>query len=116
MDCYGISLVETRQVTSPAEAAQAASDLGGKIALKALAPGLVHKTEAGGVRLGLSGFAETQFAAQQMLDQLESDGFHASGFLVQPMIPEGLEMLVGVTHDPVFGPIQIGRASCRERV
>lgn len=107
LDCYGISLVETRQVTSPAEAAQAASDLGGKIALKALAPGLVHKTEAGGVRLGLSGFAETQFAAQQMLDQLESDGFHASGFLVQPMIPEGLEMLVGVTHDPVFGPILV---------
>jgi acyl-CoA synthetase (NDP forming) len=42
-----------------------------------------------------------------MLKQLESAGFKGTGFIIQPMVPSGIEMLVGVTHDPVFGPIVV---------
>lgn len=42
-----------------------------------------------------------------MLKQLTSAGMTATGFVIQPMVPSGIEMLVGVTHDPVFGPIVV---------
>jgi acyl-CoA synthetase (NDP forming) len=107
LDCYGISLVKTLHVTTPEEAGRAALAMGGQVVLKAIAPGLVHKTEAGAVRLALSGKEETQRAAEQMVSQLGSAGLRATGFMIQPMVPSGIEMLVGVTHDPVFGPIVV---------
>jgi acetate---CoA ligase (ADP-forming) len=105
--CYGISLVKTLRAVNPAEAGQVALELGGKVALKAVAPGLVHKSEIGAVQLGLNGGEETQTAAEKMLRQMESAGLEGFGFIIQPMIPSGIEMLVGVTHDPVFGPIMV---------
>jgi acetyl coenzyme A synthetase (ADP forming)-like protein len=107
LDCYGISLVKTLRVNTPQEAGLAAQELGGRIALKAVAPGLVHKTEAGAVRLDLAGNEKTEEAAEEMLKQLDSIGLEGTGFIVQPMVEAGVEMLVGVTHDPVFGPIVV---------
>jgi acetyl coenzyme A synthetase (ADP forming)-like protein len=107
LSCYGIPLVKTLYAESPEEAGQAALVLGGQIALKAVAPGLVHKTEAGAVRLTLAGDEETEEAAKEMQKQLELVGLKGTGFIIQPMVPSGIEMLVGVTHDPVFGPIVV---------
>jgi acyl-CoA synthetase (NDP forming) len=107
LSCYGVSLVKTLRAATPEEAGRAALELGGQVALKAIAPGLVHKTEAGAVRLALSGKEETQEAAEQMISQLGSAGLKSTGFMIQPMVPSGIEMLVGVTHDPVFGPIVV---------
>lgn len=107
LDCYGIPLVKTLYATTPEEAGRVALELGGQVVLKAVAPGLVHKTEAGAVRLALSGSEQTEAAAEEMLKQLESAGLKATGFILQPMVPSGIEMLVGVTHDPVFGPILV---------
>lgn len=107
LGCYGISLVKTRYATTPEEAGRAALELGDEVALKAVAPGLVHKTEIGAVRLALPGGEETEKAANEMLKRLESAGLKATGFIIQPMVPAGVEMLVGVTHDPVFGPILV---------
>jgi acetyl coenzyme A synthetase (ADP forming)-like protein len=107
LGCYGIPLVKTLHVLSPEQAGRVAAELGGEVALKAVAPGLVHKTEAGAVRLALTGSEETEKAAKEMLEKLESAGVKGTGFIIQPMVPSGIEMLVGVTHDPVFGPIMI---------
>jgi acyl-CoA synthetase (NDP forming) len=107
LDCYGISIPKTLRVATPQEAGQAAQELGGQVVLKAVVPGLVHKTEAGAVRLGLTGKQEMEEAAKEMLKQLESAGLKETNFIVQPMVPSGPEMLVGVTHDPVFGPIVV---------
>jgi acyl-CoA synthetase (NDP forming) len=106
-DCYGIPLVKTIHATTPKEAGRIAAELGAPIALKAIAPGLVHKTEAGAVRLDLTGGEETEKVADEMLKQLESAGLKGIGFIIQPMVPAGVEMLVGVTHDPVFGPVMV---------
>jgi acyl-CoA synthetase (NDP forming) len=107
LDCYGISIAKTLRVATPQEAGQAAQELGGQVVLKGVAPGLVHKTEAGAVRLGLTGKEALEEAAKEMLIQLEEEGLLGTSFIVQPMVKSGIEMLVGVTHDPVFGPIVV---------
>lgn len=107
LDCYGIPLVKTLRVETPEEAGQVAEQLGGQVALKAVASGLLHKTEAGAVRLALSGRKETIQAAEKMLKKLETAGLKNIGFIIQPMVPSGIEMIVGITHDPVFGPIMV---------
>ncbi len=106
-DCYGIPLVKALHATTPEEAGRIAAGVHGPVALKAVAPGLVHKTEAGAVRLGLAGGEETEKAAEEMLKRLESAELRATDFLIQPMVPAGVEMLVGITHDPVFGPVMV---------
>jgi acyl-CoA synthetase (NDP forming) len=105
--CYGIPIVKTLLVATAQEAGLAADSLSEPVALKGIAPGLVHKTEMGAVHLGLVGGEETEKAAEEMLVQLESAGLKGSGFILQPMVPEGIEMLVGVTYDPIFGPILV---------
>ncbi len=107
LSCYGIPLVKTLHVTTPEEAGQVALEMGGKVVLKAVVPGLIHKTEAGAVRLALAGIEETRLAAEEMLKLLEAAGLKVSGFIIQPEVPTGIEMFVGVTHDLVFGPIVV---------
>jgi acetate---CoA ligase (ADP-forming) len=103
--CYGLPLIEQRVVASAEEAAAAAAEMGGQIALKAIAPGLVHKTEAGAVRLRLHDPEAVRSAALEMSERLSERGHSPSGFVVQKMAERGVEMLVGVVHDPQFGPV-----------
>jgi acyl-CoA synthetase (NDP forming) len=103
--CYGLPLIAQRIVTSAEDAAAAAEEIGGQIALKAIAPGLEHKTEAGAVRLHLSSAEMVRKAALEMSERLKFRGLSLSGFVVQPMAKPGIEMLVGVVHDPQFGPV-----------
>jgi len=103
--CYGLPLIEQKIVVSAEEAVAAAQEIGGEIALKAIAPGLVHKTEAGAVRLHLNGPAAVRAAAQEMSERLSLQGHSPSAFLVQQMAKPGIEMLVGVVHDRQFGPV-----------
>ncbi len=103
--CYGLPLIEQRVVANAEDAAAAAAEMGGEIALKAIAPGLVHKTEAGAVRLRLPDAAAVRAAAREMSESLAAHGHALSGFVVQKMAQRGVEMLVGVVHDPQFGPV-----------
>ena len=75
------------------------------MALKGVAPGIVHKAQAGAVRLGLSGPTAAKRAAQEIATQLEAAGTPAAEFLVQRMADPGVEMLVGVLADERFGPV-----------
>ena len=105
LDAYGIRLVEQRRVGSVAAAAKAAAELGGPVALKGVAPGLVHKAQAGAVRLGLNGPTAVRRAAQEIAARLEAAGTPVEDFLVQRMVSAGVEMLVGVLADERFGPV-----------
>jgi acyl-CoA synthetase (NDP forming)/GNAT superfamily N-acetyltransferase len=103
--CYGLPLVESRIVRTPREAAAAAADLGGPVALKAIALGLVHKTDAGAVRLGLTGRTAVLRAARELQRALRAAGHAPTGYLVQRMAPAGVELLVGIGGDRLFGPV-----------
>jgi acyl-CoA synthetase (NDP forming) len=105
LTCYAIPMVETHQVGLPVEAGRVAKRIGGEIVLKAIASGLLHKSDAGAVRLHLKGARQVAEAATQMAGALEKAGHHVSAFQVQPMVPEGVEMLVGVVQDQHFGPV-----------
>ena len=92
-------------MSSAAAAAKAAAELGGTVALKGIAPGVVHKAQAGAVRLGLSGPTAVRRAAQEVAQALEAAGTPVEDFLVQRMAGAGVEMLVGVLADERFGPV-----------
>ncbi|MGJ7544565.1 acetate--CoA ligase family protein [Variovorax sp. LT1R16] len=104
---YGVpSLPE--QVCADADAAvRAAQQLGWPVALKILSADIAHKTEAGGVRLGLADAASLRTACAEVLAAaaLYDASARIDGLLVQPMARGGVaELIAGVTHDPVFGP------------
>jgi acetyl coenzyme A synthetase (ADP forming)-like protein len=103
--CYGIPLVETRIAPDPRAAGEAAERLAAPVALKAVAPGVLHKTDAGGVRLGLEGAAAVERAARDMAAEFDRAGHPITAFQVQPMVPPGVEMIVGVVQDEHFGPV-----------
>lgn len=103
-DCYGIGMLEQRLATSVAAAHAAAVDFSRPVALKAVAPTLVHKSDAGGVRLNLRS-DEVEAVGSQMEKQLNARGYAPVHFLVQPMAEPGVEMLIGTVQDERFGPI-----------
>ena len=103
--CYELPLPAQRIVRSASAAAVAAAELGGPVALKAIAPELLHKSDAGGVALGLKSPAAVRRAAREMRTRVAAAGHALEGFLVQQMAPSGIELLVGATTDPLFGPV-----------
>jgi acetyl coenzyme A synthetase (ADP forming)-like protein len=102
---YGVPQVTARIAGSPAAVGRCASDLGGPVAIKAIAPGLVHKVDAGGVRLDISGPAAATRAAREIAASVREAGHAPAGFVVQAMAPAGVEILVGAVGDPDFGPV-----------
>jgi acetyl coenzyme A synthetase (ADP forming)-like protein len=102
---YGIPTVETRFTDSPRAAGRVAGRIGSPVALKAIVPGLLHKSDAGAVRLDLEGEHAVQRAASEMAASLEQSGHHVTGFEVQPIVDKGVEMIVGVVQDQHFGPV-----------
>ena len=100
LEAYGLALAPERMAATPAEAATAAAALGFPVALKAVSPTIVHKSDAGAVRLGLRSADEVAGAAGEMADRLVVEGF-----LVQPMIDGEAEVIVGARRDPHFGPV-----------
>ena len=103
--CYGLPLIEQAIGDTPEAAGRLAEKFGGEVALKVIAPGVLHKTEAGGVRLHLRGAEQVRAAADEMSARLAAEGRTPTGFLVQRMAQGGVEMLVGVVHDQQFGPV-----------
>ena len=105
LHCWGISLVASRQVVTAAAAGRAAQEFGGAVALKGVVPGVADRTEAGAVRLRLSGSAAVKRAAREMAAQLQEAGTPVDGFQVQPMLPGGTKLTLGAVGDPAFGPL-----------
>jgi acetyl coenzyme A synthetase (ADP forming)-like protein len=100
--CYGVSMARTARASTPEEAAQAATSFEGKVVLKGIGP--LHKTESGAVRIGLP-VTEVLEEARAMIGRVEAAGERLEGFALQEQIDGGVEMLVGVVADPVFGPV-----------
>jgi acetyl coenzyme A synthetase (ADP forming)-like protein len=105
LDCYGLPLVATHVVPDAEAAVAAAVEFGVPIALKASASGLIHKTDAGGVRLGLDGAEAVRSAAAEIEAAVSRAGHPLDGLVVQPMAATGVELIVGVAGDRNFGPV-----------
>jgi acetate---CoA ligase (ADP-forming) len=99
----GIAVTESVAVRDASEAVTSARAFGRPVALKLEATGLVHKSEAGGVAVGLAGDDAVYAAALAMLDGARRRGLVVRGLLVQPMASPGLELILGLRRDPLFG-------------
>ncbi|MFZ3288688.1 MAG: GNAT family N-acetyltransferase, partial [Telluria sp.] len=106
---YGIAVVETRSVESVEQAQRAAVEIGFPVAVKIISPDITHKSDVGGVALDLDSVEAVRAAAQRMhkrLSELQPQA-RLTGFSVQHMArrPEAHELIVGISTDPVFGPV-----------
>jgi acetyltransferase len=106
-EAYGIPTVPARVARSANEAGDAATTLGFPVAMKVQSPDIVHKSDVGGVVLNIEDAAQAQRAYEQMLEQVRSAAPDAriDGVLIQRMIAGGIETLVGMSRDPLFGPL-----------
>jgi acyl-CoA synthetase (NDP forming) len=102
LGAYGIPVAESRLAGSPEEAVAEADAVGYPVALKAASAQLVHKTDVGGVALSLQTPDEVRQEFATMASRL---GDRMGGAIVQAMAPVGVETIVGVVHDPSFGPL-----------
>ena len=99
---YGIPVLRGRVAAAADEAAAAAAELGVPVALKALGPSLLHKSDRGGVRLGLAGPEAVADAYREMARALGAD---MTGAFVQPMAGTGVETIAGFVQHRSFGPV-----------
>jgi len=107
LDCYGIPFANMGVATTPDEAATIASKLHFPVAVKLDSSSLVHKTDVGGVVLGLNSGSEVKKAFDDIKAKLTNLGRQneMAGVVVQEMMKGGIETIAGVTQDPSFGPL-----------
>jgi acetyl coenzyme A synthetase (ADP forming)-like protein len=102
LDAAGVPFLRSAPVRGAEEARRTAATLGFPVALKATGPELIHKSDVGGVQLELDSGAEVTTAYDEMASGL---GARMTGAVVQQMAAPGIETIVGVAQDPVFGPL-----------
>ena len=107
LSLWGIPATRERRAQTPEDAIAAAAELGYPVALKVESPDILHKTDAGLVKLGVSGEADVRLAYETIMTtaRTELPDARLSGVLVQEMVSEGTEVIVGVSRDPQFGPV-----------
>ena len=105
LDVHGVAQAPARVVHSVSAAVTAARDLEWPVVLKAVARGLLHKRDAGAVVTSLRTPTDVRRAARAMQSSVTSAGYQLDGFLVQRMVPDGVELLIGMVHDASFGPV-----------
>lgn len=103
LGAYGIPLARSQVAESEDEAVEIAADLDASVALKVVAPSVLHKSDVGGVALDVSG-DEAVRAAYRRVTGIAAD---AAGAVIQEFVPGGHEVIVGMTEDPLFGPLVV---------
>ena len=103
----GLPMVKSLLGLDPREAAEAATHLGFPVAVKVASPDIAHKSDIGGVALDLDTPEDVMEAFTAVTDKARAACPHAhiDGVLVSPMVRGGVEMILGVQHDPTFGPV-----------
>jgi acetyltransferase len=108
LTAYGLKIPESKLAADPDEAVEIANEIGYPVVLKIASPDILHKTDVGGVKVGLESAEQVRdafelmfYRAQRYLPQA-----HLWGCLVQEMVPPGgVEVLIGMNRDPQFGPL-----------
>ncbi len=104
---YGFTVPGDRLARNSDEAVSAASAIGYPVVMKVVSPDIIHKSDAGGVRVNLTGPSQVRDAYELMMMRIKEKEPNARvhGVLMQEMVTEGREIIVGMTRDPQFGPM-----------
>lgn len=107
LDAYGIRVPQGTVARDLKAALDAAQQIGYPVALKIASPDILHKSDVGGIRVGLEGPEQLATAYEEVLGKARSYMPDAviDGVLVQEMVPQGREVIIGVDRDPTFGPL-----------
>jgi acetate---CoA ligase (ADP-forming) len=105
LKCYGFNVLPTELARDPSEAAQLADGMGYPVVLKIVSPQIIHKSDAGGVKINLADNAAVQEAFETIVQNAKAFNAdaHIEGVLVQKMAPKGQEVILGVKRYPKFG-------------
>ena len=103
---YDISVPEFALVKDVDSAVTEARRLGFPLVAKIVSPQILHKTDVGGVKIGLEDEESVKAAFNDMYDRLSKD-YDVKGVLLEKMVPKGVEMIVGLQNDPQFGPVMM---------
>ncbi|MBM3910896.1 MAG: acyl-CoA synthetase [Thaumarchaeota archaeon] len=103
---YGIKVPGYALVNSAEQAAKAARKLGFPLVMKVVSPQILHKTDVGGVKVGLDNVNDIKKTFNDMYKRLsKKKGVQLKGILLEKMVPKGTELIVGLQNDPQFGPV-----------
>ncbi len=103
---YGITVPPYALVKSEAEAVKAAKKVGFPLVMKVVSPQILHKTDVGGVKVGIDNINDVKKTFKDMYGRLsKKKGVHVKGILLEKMVPKGVELIVGLQNDPQFGPV-----------
>lgn len=107
LDAYGLTRPKAEIAANAEEAVRIASDIGYPVVLKIASPDILHKTDVGGVKVGLTSPADVKDAFELIVYRAQRYVPDARiwGCLVQEMVPKGIELLVGMSRDAQFGPL-----------
>lgn len=105
LKCYGFNILPMELAKTTDEARQMAEKLGYPVVMKIVSPQILHKSDAGGVKVRLENDKAVEAAFEQIMENAKKydPDAHLEGVLVQQMAPAGKEVILGVTWDPVFG-------------
>lgn len=106
-EAYGIPTPGEGLASTADDAVRLAAELGGKVVLKIVSPDILHKTEAGGVKVGVSGDADVRAAFDEIIANAKAYKADAAidGVQVQQLLTGGQEVIIGATTDPTFGKV-----------
>jgi len=103
----GIPVVETRLVRTKRETISVSKEMGFPVVLKITSPDIVHKSDSGGVKLGIANATQASKAYSEIMSSIKQKypGAIIHGLTVQKMAPPGIQVIVGMNKDPQFGPV-----------
>jgi len=102
---FGVAVPKSVIIQDAASAAVAYAKLRPPLALKVVSPDILHKSDAGGVKVGLGSAQEVEAALRAMMQLPAIAGARIDGFLLEEMAPAGQEIVIGGIRDPQFGPM-----------
>ncbi len=107
VQAYGFTIPQSSMARSAEDAITAAGNIGYPVVMKIVSPDIIHKSDVGGVKIGIAGPSEVRDAYELMTTRIKNSqpGARLQGVLVQEMIEEGREIIIGMTRDPQFGPM-----------
>lgn len=103
---YGVKVPPFALVTSAEDAVKQAKKIGFPLVMKVVSPQILHKTDVGGVKVGLDNVNDVKKTFKDMYGRLsKKKGVDVKGILLEKMVPKGVELIVGVQNDSQFGPV-----------
>ena len=103
---YGVHVPPYALATSASDAVKQAKKIGFPLVMKVVSPQILHKTDVGGVKVGIDNVQDVKKTFDDMYKRLsKKKGVDVKGILLEKMVPKGVEIIVGIQNDPQFGPV-----------